>query len=116
MSEQFKNDAFSGPQPNQPDLVALIRKLEDHLVILERKIDGLINKQQEHRRPFQEQRFSKPFRPSFKGSHHGKGEYNSHSRENKFAPGQNFKKHNDGEHKSFGDKKKPYFFKKKYQK
>ena len=116
MSEQFKNNASSGPQLSEPDLVALVKKLQDHLVILERKIDSLINKQQEQRRPFQEQRFSKPFRPPFRGSHQGKGEYNSHSRENKFAPGQNFKKHHSDESRGYGEKKKPYFFKKKYQK
>ena len=115
MNEQFKNNISPGSPQNEPDLVALIKKLQDHLVILERKIDSLINRPQEERRPFQEKRFSKPFR-SFKHSHHGKGEYNNPARGEKFSSGPNFKKHNSEDNKGgFGEKKKPFFFKKKYQ-
>ena len=114
MSEQFNNEASSGSQSNEPDVVALIKKLQEHLVILERKIDSLIHKSQEQRQSFQEKRFSKPFRSSFKSSHYGKGEYNNPSRDGRFSSGQNFKKHHADGHKGFGEKKKPYFFKKKY--
>ena len=115
MNEQFKNNVSPGSRQNEPDLVALIKKLQEHLVILERKIDSLINKPQEDRRSFQEKRFSKPFR-SFKDSHYGKGEYNKHSREKKFSPKPNFKRDHAEDNKGFGEKKKPFFFKKKYQK
>ena len=114
MNEQFKNNVPGSPQ-HEPDLAALIKKVQEHLVILERKIDSLISKPQEERRSFKERRFSKPFR-SFKHSHHGKGEYNNSSRGEKFSSGQNFKKHDSEDNKGgFGEKKKPFFFKKKYQ-
>ena len=112
MSEQFKNNVS---QPNEPDLVALIKKLQEHLFILERKIDSLIHKPQEERRFSQERRFSKPFR-SHKSHQYGKGEYSHHAREDKFSPRPNFKREHTEDNKGFGEKKKPYFFKKKYQK
>ena len=125
MNQQSQNNDSPVSQHHEPDLVVLVKKLQEHLFILERKIDSLINKPQENRRPLEEKRFSKPFRPH--NSHYGKGEYKKHSHSNshsyskdeKFSSKPGFKRdrdHGSDDNRGYGEKKKPFFFKKKYQK
>jgi len=45
--------------PDSPDIAAVIDKMQQQLVILEKKIDTLISRPQD--RPAEERRFSKPF-------------------------------------------------------
>jgi len=59
MSEQYPHPA-AVPSPANADIVALIKRMQQQLDFLERKIDTLISQSQE--RPFREKRFSKPFR------------------------------------------------------
>ena len=119
MSEQSKNQASPNAQHNEQDLISLIKKLQEHLVILERKIDALSNASKPPResrgddRYFKEKRFSKPFRP-FKHSHQHKKDFRPHSREEDSSGEQGFKKHHGDDKRGFGPKKKKFFFKKSF--
>ena len=68
MSEHSEeNEELSVPPQADTDVVSLIKKMQQQLNFLEKKIDILIGQSPE--RPFRdrEKRFSKPFRPSFGG-------------------------------------------------
>ena len=68
MSEHSEeNEDIAVPPPADSDVVSLIKKMQQQLNFLEKKIDILIGQSPE--KPFRdrEKRFSKPFRPSFGG-------------------------------------------------
>lgn len=73
MSEHSEeNEDLSVPPQTDSDVVSLIKKMQQQLNFLEKKIDILIGQSPE--RPFRdrEKRFSKPFRPSFGGGSGGR--------------------------------------------
>ena len=73
MSEHLdENEELSAPPQADSDVVSLIKKMQQQLNFLEKKIDILIGQSPE--KPFhdREKRFSKPFRPSFGGGSGGR--------------------------------------------
>jgi hypothetical protein len=95
--------------------------MQQQLLLLEKKIDMLINQSQEKPfrekpspgRPFRERPFSKPLR-SFGHSHrHGKGEHEHSPRERDSAQGRHSEHRQRNEKRNFGPKKKPFFFERK---
>ncbi|MEI8175303.1 MAG: hypothetical protein WCG78_00355 [Candidatus Omnitrophota bacterium] len=136
MSEHVHDDDSSVPAATEQDLAALIRKMQQQLTFLEKKIDILINQsaanapRENHfskpfrptARPPREGNFSKPFRP-FERSHrpfertHGKpsGEksFDRHPQESGFGQGRPYKKRYEGEKRGFDQKKKPFHFARK---
>jgi len=108
MNEQFKENSPLPPQA-EPDVIALLKKIQSHLIILEKKIDSLSKPQE--RPPFREKHFSKPFRPFSHSRPHDKREHDR-PREGGF---ERFKKHKRDEGQGFGQKKKPFFHKQKDQ-
>ena len=73
MSEHSQeNEELNVPSQADSDVVSLIKKMQQQLNFLEKKIDILIGQSPE--RPFRdrEKRFSKPFRPSFGGGSGGR--------------------------------------------
>ena len=85
MSEHVEpNEELSGLPQTDMDVVSLIKKMQQQLNFLEKKIDLLIGQSPE--RSSGERRFSKPFRPSFgHGGHsHGKRDFNRGPRERSF--------------------------------
>jgi hypothetical protein len=81
MSEQSRDHDSDVPTQAEPDMMTLIKKMQQQLVNLERKIDLLIHKPQE--RSFQGKSFSKPFRPSYSSSrYYGKGDQGRSFRDN----------------------------------
>ena len=87
MSEHSEeNEELNVPPQADSDVVSLIKKMQQQLNFLEKKIDILIGQSPE--RPFRdrEKRFSKPFRPSFGGgAHHGKRDFNRGPRREGFS-------------------------------
>jgi hypothetical protein len=87
MSEYSEeNEELAVPPQTDTDVLSLIKKMQQQLNFLEKKIDILIGQSPE--RPFgdREKRFSKPFRPSYGGgSHHGKGNFNRGPRKEGFS-------------------------------
>ena len=87
MNEHVKNNP-SEPSSEESDAVALLKKMQQQLVFLERKIDTLIHQSQNQ--PSKDRHFSKPFRPSFRPNQ-GKGEHShrdSHRSKDRFDQGQ----------------------------
>ncbi len=76
MSEHSdENEELSVPPQADSDVVSLIKKMQQQLNYLEKKIDILIGGGQSAERPAfrdREKRFSKPFRPSFGGGSGGR--------------------------------------------
>jgi ATP-dependent RNA helicase DeaD len=76
MSEHSdENEELSVPPQADSDVVSLIKKMQQQLNYLEKKIDILIGGGQSSERPAfrdREKRFSKPFRPSFGGGSGGR--------------------------------------------
>lgn len=85
MNEPFEesDDLPATPQADL-DVISLIKKMQQQLNFLEKKIDLLIGQSPE--RPFRGKSFSKPFRPSFGSrAHHGKRDFNRGPRRGGFS-------------------------------
>ncbi len=83
MKKIFKRKISLLPAQVEPDVVALINKIQQHLVSLEEKIDTLISWSQE--RSFGGKHFSKPLRSFSRSYGHGKGRQDNSSRERIFT-------------------------------
>ena len=86
MSEHVERDEeLSGLPQTDTDVISLIKKMQQQLNFLEKKIDLLIGQSPE--RSFGEKRFSKPFRPSFGrgGNFHGKRNFDRGPRKEGFS-------------------------------
>ena len=146
MSEQSQFNEASPPAPAEQDILALIRKMQQQLVFLEKKIDILINQSQA--RTESKKHFSKPFRSfgqpyrhsnrahvntsgeqSFdRGRHfekrhsestrgfHHKKKTYDNPRESDLSQERRFEKRHDGEKRGFDQKKKPFSYRRKYSK
>ncbi len=101
MSEQFNQNPSVVSSSANTDVVALIKKMQQQLDFLEKKIDTLIS--QSHEKPLREKHFSKPFRPFGHSHRHGKAEY-----DNNFS-GRPGERHQGDQHQGFGQKKKTFF-------
>ena len=83
MSRRFKDDTSSDSQQVEPEVIALIKKMQQHLVFLEKKIDTLIERSSE--RPFERKYFSKSSRPFERSRRYGKGKQKNSFREKSFT-------------------------------
>ena len=107
MNEEFKNENPPVSPQAEPDVVALIKKIQQQLVFLEKKIDILINQSQGA--SSKERFFSKPYR-SF--DHYKKKTYDN-PRGSDFGHERHFEKRHGDENRGFGQKKKPFFHKRR---
>ncbi len=115
MSEQFRPHHPSEDSSANTNVVMMIRKMQNQLDFLERKIDTLISQSQGRpsaERPFRDKRFARPFRPSGPSHQHGRTEHYG-SRDREFGQGHRPDRRPDDQHREFSPKKKPFFFKKK---
>lgn len=112
MSEQFRqNNPVVPPQADQ-DVLALVKRIQQQISFLEKKVDTLIAQLQE-RPTFQPRTFSRPHRPFGHAQHHGKGEHREGSGERDFNRPRHFERRNEDENKGFDRKKKPFYYKKR---
>jgi hypothetical protein len=109
MSEQAEHPEQLPPAPAEsaePEVLILIRRLQQQISFLEKKIDLLISQSQA--RPAQESSFSKPYQ-SFGPSHHRADRDQEHSpRERSFDRGRHFDKRHNEDNRGFHHKRKPY--------
>ncbi len=106
MNEQSKhNEVLLNAEADQ-DVVGLIKKMQQQLVSLEKKIDTLINQPQA--RPYKDSHFSKPFRPFSPSHRRPDREYGNSSGERSFSRERHFEKSHGEESRGFGYKKKVY--------
>ena len=83
MKKIIKRKDSPVPQQDEQDMAAVINKMQEQLVSLEKKIDALLLKSQE--RPSPEKHFSKPFQRFDRPHHHGKGDRDNNFRERSFT-------------------------------
>jgi len=99
MEKEFKhNNSSSSPQV-EPDVVALIKKIQQHLVFLEKKIDTLISRSSE--KPSKGQHLSRPFRSYSHSQYHGKKKHYNSSREGGFDQERHFNREQGGGKRRF---------------
>ncbi len=107
MSEHSKNNDLILHDEVEQDVVVLIKKMQQQLDSLEKKIDTLINQPQA--RPFsRENSFSKTSRPYSPSYNRSDREYSSFSRGKSFGRERPFEKSRSEESRGFGYKKKVY--------
>ena len=111
MEKHFKHNGSSAPPQVEPDVVTLIKKIQQHLTFLEKKIDTLISRSSE--KPFKGQHFSKPFRSYDRSHHRGKRKYYNGSREGGFGEGRRFDREGGSGNRRFDQGKKPFFHRQK---
>ena len=117
MTEHFKNGNSLVPyQKSESEVLVLIKKMQQQLTFLERKIDILIGQPQE--KPSRERSFSKPshsfdrsYRPDHYRGNRGQGE---DPKERSFRPGYHSEKRQGDEHRGFGGKKRGFGPKKNF--
>jgi len=116
MNEHFEQNSSSESQQAEPDLLTLVKKIQQHLVYLEKKIDTLIGQSSD--RPAKGRHFSKPFRPfnNNRSRHHGEGNRDDRPRERSFGHDRPFNRDRgdrprggDSHGSGFGADKKPFF-------
>jgi hypothetical protein len=123
MNEEPNFNPSVEPDQAEPDLVSLLKRMQQQLLHLEKKVDLLLSRSQEKSfeerpsqdRPFHKRPFSKPFRSFDRSPHHGKGERErEHSpRERGAAPGHFYDRRPKEKSRSVGPRKKPFVFKRK---
>ena len=123
MDEHVKQDDIPIAQQGEPDVLTLVKKIQQQLIFLEKKIDTLINSQSQpsQRPPFRERNFSKPpfskpFRSFGRSEHRGNSQRDDRPpREGNFSEGRpQFDRSQGGESRGFsGPKKKPFFRRRK---
>ena len=83
MKKIIKRKSSSVPQEDKPYITALINKMQEQLVSLEKKIDTLIS--QSSKKPAEEKHFSKPFQRFDRPRHHDRGDRDNNFRERSFT-------------------------------
>jgi len=119
MKEESSINPSAEPDESDADVVSLLKRMQQQLLYLEKKLDLLIRQSHERPsgekappdRPFRKRPFSKPFRSFEHPQRHGKGEHGRSSTERDSAQG-HFYEHRPGE-KSRSPRKKPSPFKRK---
>ncbi len=109
MSKHFKRKSFSDEDSShgETDVVGLIKKLQQQVTYLERKIDILINQSGE--RAFPPKHFSASSRPFRPGPRHESGEREHGPRERNFSHGRPFEQRHGEERQGFPRRKKQFF-------
>jgi hypothetical protein len=90
VEKQFEHNDSSSPPQAEPDIAAVLKRIQQQLTFLEKKIDTLISRSPE--RPSGGQRFSKPFRSHNRPYHHDKRKHYAGSREGGFDRERHFGK------------------------
>jgi hypothetical protein len=126
MNEEPSINPSAVPDQSDADIVPLLKRMQQQLSSLEKKIDTLINQSQEKpfreksfpNRPFRGRSFSKPLRSFDQSQRNGKGEREygprEHgSRERDAAQGRFYERRQRDKNRGSDPKKKPFFFKRK---
>ena len=110
MNEHFKDDTSSVSPQAEPNVMTAIKKIQEQLGFLEKKIDTLLAQSSE--KSFNRQRhFSKPFRPGgfSHSSPRGPGERGNSPREKDFAQRRPFDQPQGNDNRGFSRGRKAFF-------
>jgi len=89
MKKIIKRKSSSVPRQDEQDVAALINKMQEQLVSLEKKIDTLIS--QSSKKPAEEKHFSKPFQRFDRPRHHDRSDRDNSFRHDRGDRDNNFR-------------------------
>ena len=123
MNEESSLNASEAPEQPDTDLVSLLKRMQQQLLLLEKKVDLLLSRSQEktfREKPSQDRSFRKrPFPKAFqsfdRSHHHGKGEREHNSRERDSAPGHFYEQRPKQKSRVSNPRKRPFVFRPKEQ-
>jgi hypothetical protein len=103
------------------DVVSLLKRIQQQVIFLERKIDMLISQSQERPsgnntpagRTFRKRPFAKPFRSFDHPQRTGKREFGDRPKERDSGPGHFYERRPHDKSRSPSNRKKPFTFKRK---
>jgi len=121
MNEESTLNPSAVPDPTDNDLVSLLKRMQQQLLLLEKKVDLLIRRSQEKTfgekppqdRPFRKRPFSKPFRSLDRPQRHGQGEREHNPRERDSPPGHFYERRPKEKSRGSNPGKRPFAFKRK---
>jgi hypothetical protein len=121
MNEESIVSPSAVPEEPDTDVASLLKRMQQQLLSLERKIDTLISQSQERPsggnvfpdRPFRKRPFSKPFRSFDRPQRHGKGEHGHSAGERDSAKGHFYEHRPHDKSRGPSPKKKSFSFKRK---
>jgi hypothetical protein len=116
MNDESTTTATAEPAPSETDLVALLKKLQQQLNFLEKKIDVLISQSQpkpfrdkaSSSRPFQKRTFSKPSRSFDRPRPHGREEREQSPRDRDSARTHFYERFKPAKKRAANPKRKPF--------
>jgi hypothetical protein len=117
MKEDSSINLAAVSDESEDDVVSLLKKIQQQVLYLERKIDMLISQSKERPsgenssqdRSFRKRPFSKPFRSFDHPQRHGKGVYGHGSGERDSAQGRFYERRPHDKSRGPNPKKKPFF-------
>lgn len=103
------------------DVVSILKRMQQQLAFLEKKIDILVHQAQEkpareessHDRPFRKKAYARPARPYERSERYGRGDREHGSRDRDSAPGHFYDRHRPEKKRTAAPKKRPYAFPRK---
>jgi hypothetical protein len=121
MNEDTSINPSAVPDQSSTDVVSLLKKVQQQLLLLEKKIDLLVHQSQERSRgektppnmAFRKRPFSKPFRSFDHPQRHGKGAHGHGSGERDPAQGPYYERRQREKNRVPHHGKKPFAFKRK---
>jgi hypothetical protein len=121
MKEESSITPSSVPDEADADVVSMLKRMQQQLLSLERKMDLLVSQSRERPsggksspdRHFGKRPFSKPFRSFDHPRRHGKDEHEHSPREKDSVQGHFYEHRPGGKSQGPSPKKKPVFFKRK---
>ena len=127
MNDELLVNTTAEADPSETDLVALVKRMQQQLNYLEKKIDVLISQSQPKpfrerterpfrertERPFQKRTFSKPARSFGRPRPHNKEEHENSPREREAAPRRFYERFDPAKKRGANPKKKPHYSQRK---
>lgn len=122
MNDESLANTTEEADPSETDLVSLVKRMQQQLNYLEKKIDVLISQsrpkpfrerterpfRERPERPFQKRTFSKPSRSFDRPRPHTREEHESTPREREPAPRRFYERHSPAKKRSANFKKRPF--------
>jgi hypothetical protein len=106
MNDENRNDSLEATPQVESDVSSTLKKIQQQLIFLEKKIDALIT-QSQAAAP-REKYFSKPSRPFDRPYRHGKGGYEGNRAHRGPDQGPRFEKRHEGDERGYGHKNRPH--------
>ncbi len=121
MNEESSITRSATPDESDTDVVSLLKKIQQQMLFLERKIDLMIRQSQERQpgdressnRPSQKRTFSKQYRPFDHSRDRSRGEHGHNPRESDSAPRHFYENRPRGKSRGPNPNKKSFSFKRK---